>query len=168
MLKLPHQLDNPQRMAMQSKIFETERIMYNLVVPEMETLYWDAGVDVVFGAKSYELKGAKSDYILLDDLTTKGFRNINRLEGLDQVHTEAALQKLSQWHAASAVGVAKRGPYPDNIMIGFYKEENRLLWNELIKSAAPAFVKCCATYEGNEDYIEKVVCVNEIWKLSNR
>lgn len=50
----------------------------------------------VFGAKCHELKRAKSDYILLDDLTTKGFKNINRLEGLDQVHTEAALQKLLQ------------------------------------------------------------------------
>lgn len=161
MLKLPHQLDIPPMMAMQNNIFEAERTMYDLVVPEMETLYKDAGVDVKFGAKAFELKGAKSNYILLEDLAPKGFKNTNRLEGLDQVHTETALRKLSQWHAASAVRVAKKRAYPENIMTGFYKEENRVLMNEMNKHMAQIFVKCCATYEGNEDYIEKVVSINE-------
>lgn len=153
-------MDIPPMMAMQNSIFEAERTMYELVVPEMEALYRDAGVDVNFGAKAFKLKGAKSNYILLEDLAPKGFKNTNRLEGLDQVHTETALRKLSQWHAASAVRVAKKGAYPENIMTGFYKEENRVLMDEMNKHVAQIFVKCCATYEGNEDYIEKVVSIN--------
>lgn len=160
MLKIPHQIDIPQMMAMQNSIFEAERTVCKLVVPEMEELYRNAGVDVKFGAQAYELTGAKSDYILLEDLAPKGFKNTNRIEGLDQVHTETALRKLSQWHAASAVRVATKGAYPENLMTGFYKEENRVMMSEMNKSMAQSFVKCCATYEGNEDYIEKVVSVN--------
>lgn len=156
MLKIPHQLDIPQMMAMQTNIFEAERSVYKLVVPEMEQLYRDVGVDVKFGAQAYELKGANSNYILLEDLAPQGFKNTNRLEGLDQVHTEAALRKLSQWHAASAVRVATKGAYSEILMTGFYKEENRLMMNDMNKHMAQTFVKCCATYEGNEDYIEKV------------
>ncbi|XP_034488583.1 uncharacterized protein LOC117792520 [Drosophila innubila] len=154
MLKVPHQLEMFQKM--ENDIFTAERSMYKTVVPEMEQLYRDAGVEVKFGAQIYELKGATTEYILLEDLAPKGFKNSNRIEGLDQVHTESALRKLSQWHAASAVRVATKGAYPDHLIFGFYKEENRAMMVEVNKQLGQNFVKCCATYEGNEEYIEQV------------
>lgn len=131
--------------------------MYNLVVPEMEALYKAAGVEVTFGAKSYELKNAQTEYIALEDLCIKGFKNANRLEGLDQAHTERVLRKLAQWHAATAVRVATKGQYPEIVLNGFFKEENRPMMNDMMNGMGQVFVKCCSTYEGNEAYIEKVV-----------
>ncbi|KAM8704327.1 hypothetical protein ACLKA7_008867 [Drosophila subpalustris] len=154
MLKVPHQLEMFQQM--EKDIFNAERDMYKIVVPEMEQMYRDAGLEVKFGAQIYELKGAKTEYILLEDLAVKGFKNTNRIEGLDQLHTEAALRKLSQWHAASAVRVATKGSYPDHLIYGFYKEQNRAMMVEVNKQLGQNFVKCCATYEGNEDYIDQV------------
>ncbi|KAH8358976.1 hypothetical protein KR093_003629 [Drosophila rubida] len=157
MIKLPHQQEAHEKMLGNNNIFSIEQNMYKTFVPEMEKLYRDVGVEVHFGAKSYELKGAKSVYILLEDLAPRGFKNINRLEGLDQAHTEAALRKLSQWHAASAVRVATKGDYPKELIVGFFREDNRAIVTQTNKGLGQIFLKCCATYEGNEEYIEQVV-----------
>ncbi|KAH8363316.1 hypothetical protein KR084_008213 [Drosophila pseudotakahashii] len=157
MVKLPHQLEMFQEMMKQTNIFDIENKMYNEVVPEMEALYKAAGVDITFGAKSYDLKNAKTDYVALEDLGIKGFKNANRLEGLDQTHTERVLRKLAQWHAASAVRVATKGMYADILLKGFFKEDSRPMINEMMKGMGANFVKSCVTYEGYEVFIEKVV-----------
>nr|AAZ78604.1 CHKov1 [Drosophila melanogaster]AAZ78608.1 CHKov1 [Drosophila melanogaster]AAZ78622.1 CHKov1 [Drosophila melanogaster]AAZ78636.1 CHKov1 [Drosophila melanogaster] len=170
MVKLPHQMEIYKEMMKHTNIFEIERTMYNLVVPEMEALYKAAGVEVTFGAKSYELKNAQTEYIALEDLCIKGFKNANRLEGLDQAHTERVLRKLAQWHAATAVRVATKGQYPEIVLNGFFKEENRPMMNDMMNGMGQVFVKCCSTYEGNETYIEKVkalkdVMIDELFKM---
>ncbi|XP_016952769.2 uncharacterized protein LOC122817743 [Drosophila biarmipes] len=171
MLKLPHQLEVYQEMMRHTNIFEIERTMYNAVVPEMEALYKAAGVQVTFGAKSYELKNARSEYIALEDLCPKGFKNANRLEGLDQAHTERVLRKLAQWHAATAVRVATKGQYPEIVLKGFFQEENKPMINEMMNGMGEIFLKCCATYDGNEAYIDKVralkpLVIDEMFKLA--
>eukprot|EP00099_Drosophila_melanogaster_P002168 NP_001097918.1 CHK domain ov1 [Drosophila melanogaster] len=170
MVKLPRQREINKEMMKHNNIFEIERTMYNLVVPEMEALYKAAGVEVTFGAKSYELKNAQTEYISLEDLCIKGFKNANRLEGLDQAHTERVLRKLAQWHAATAVRVATKGQYPEIVLNGFFKEENRPMMNDMMNGMGQVFVKCCSTYEGNEAYIEKVkalkdVMIDELFKM---
>ncbi|EDW66718.1 uncharacterized protein [Drosophila virilis] len=156
MLKLPHQVEVYKKMMEGNNIFATEFAMYKTIVPELEQIYRDAGVEVKFGAKAYELKGAKSDYILLEDLAPRGFKNTNRTEGLDQEHTECALKRLSMWHAASAMRVATKGAYPENLTVGFFKEELRPMLAEMNNSLAKNFLSSVKMYEGNEDYIEKL------------
>ncbi|EDW98759.1 uncharacterized protein LOC6538525 [Drosophila yakuba] len=170
MVKLPHQQEIYKEIMKHTDIFEIERTMYNLVVPEMEALYKAAGVEVTFGAKSYELKNAQTDHIALEDLCIKGFKNANRLDGLDQAHTERVLRKLAQWHAATAVRVATKGQYPEIVLRGFFKEENRAMMNDMIDGMGQVFLKCCATYEGNEAYIEKIkalkpAIIDELFKM---
>lgn len=157
MLKLPHQSEIYQKMMEKNNVFELEYSMYKTYVPELEQMYRDAGVEVKFSATAYELKGAKSDYILLEDLSPRGFKNTNRLEGLDTEHTEAALKKLAQWHAASVVRVASKGAYPDKFNTGFFKEENRELMVEMNKGLAQNFIKCCVKFPGHEEYFDEVV-----------
>ncbi|EDV93524.1 GH19363 [Drosophila grimshawi] len=171
MLKLPHDLEMYKKMMESNNIFEAEFNMYKTVVPELEQIYRDAGVEVKFGATAYELKGAKSDYILLEDLAPKGFKNTNRLDGLDQAHTEVALRKLSMWHAASAVRVATKGPYSDQLTIGFYKEELRPMLTEMNNNLQQNFLKSCKLYDGNEEYIDRVKemqsqITDQIYKMS--
>ncbi|KAH8399653.1 hypothetical protein KR215_011389, partial [Drosophila sulfurigaster] len=157
MLKLPHQSEMFLKMLERNNIFEYERTVYKTIIPEMEQLYRDVGVDVKFGAKSYDLKNAKSEYVLLEDLAPQGFKNMNRIQGLDQAHTESALQKLSQWHAASVARVALKGPYPKQYIVGFFKEENLEMIKEMNHSLSTNFLKSCETYVNNEEYIEHVV-----------
>ncbi|XP_039494189.1 uncharacterized protein LOC120453510 [Drosophila santomea] len=171
MVKLPHQLEIFQEMMKRNNIFDTERTMYNEVVPELEAIYKAVGVDITFGAKSYDLKNAKTDYVALEDLGLKGFKNANRLEGLDQTHTERVLRKLSQWHAASAVRVATKGPYSEILLHGFFKEEGKPMMTKMIKGKAANFIKSCVTYEGHELYLDKIkalqpVAVDKIFELA--
>ncbi|KAH8382874.1 hypothetical protein KR009_005690 [Drosophila setifemur] len=156
MLKLPHQMEAYKEMMKKNNIFDTERAVYQDVVPEMEAMYKEAGVEVIFGAKSYDLNNAKSDYIALEDLGVKGFKNANRLEGLDQTHTERVLRKLAQWHAASAVRVATKGQYPEILLHGFFKEESRPMMEEMTKGLVDRFCRSCATYDNCEVYLHKV------------
>ncbi|KAH8399662.1 hypothetical protein KR215_011410 [Drosophila sulfurigaster] len=170
MLKLPHQSEIFQAMMKRNNIFEAERTVYKTIVPEMEQLYRDAGVEVKFGAKSYDLKDAKSDYVLLEDLAPQGFKNMNRLEGLDQAHTESALRKLSQWHAASVVRVAHIGPYPEKYNTGFFTEESRPVIEEMNSSLTKSFLKSLATYEDSEEYLTIVKALqprihDEVYKM---
>ncbi|XP_017052310.1 uncharacterized protein LOC108095656 [Drosophila ficusphila] len=163
MVKLPHQLEVFQEMMKKTNIFDIERTMYNEVVPEMEAIYKAAGVDITFGAKSYDLKNAKSDYVALEDLGVKGFKNANRLDGLDQTHTERVLRKLAQWHAASAVRVATKGLYPDILLQGLFKEENRPMMTEMMKGMGARFLKSCVTYEGHELFIDTVKALQPVF-----
>ncbi|XP_017018477.1 uncharacterized protein [Drosophila kikkawai] len=170
MVKLPHQLELYQEVMKHTNVFEIERIMYTQVVPEMEALYKEAGLEVRFGANSYDLRNAQTDYVALEDLSIKGFKNTNRLEGLDQAHTERVLCKLAQWHAATAVRIATKGQYPEVLLPGFFKVENKPMMNEMMKGMGQRFFQCCTTYEGNEAYIEKIkalkpVVIDEMFKL---
>ncbi|XP_017123769.1 uncharacterized protein LOC108143749 [Drosophila elegans] len=122
MLKTPHQSELYRKMIEKTDIFDVERGMYLEVVPELEQLYRDVGLEVKFGAEAYEIE-ASDYYVLLEDLRPRGFKNINRLEGMDQAHTESVLKKFAQWHAASAVRVASKGPYEEKFTTGFLKNE---------------------------------------------
>ncbi|KAH8247188.1 hypothetical protein KR038_000001, partial [Drosophila bunnanda] len=163
MVKLPHQHESYKEMMKRTNIFDIERTMYSEIVPEMEALYKEAGIDITFGAKSYDLKNAETDYVALEDLGIKGFKNANRLEGLDQAHTEGVLRKLAQWHAATAVRVATKGPYPEIVLHGFFKEESRPMMAEMMNGMGSRFIKCCATYENKEIYIDRVKALKPVY-----
>ncbi|XP_037817373.1 uncharacterized protein LOC119607501 [Lucilia sericata] len=152
-LKTAH--DNEMfRMMMQfNNVFDIETTMYKEVVPELEQLYKEAGLDLTFGAKFYELS-TNNPYILLEDLRVKGFKNENRVEGLDMDHTKAVLKKLAQWHAASAVRVAVKGPYSRVVSNGAFKEEMRDMMKAMFASMYPIFMEVSKKFEGDEEYFE--------------
>ncbi|XP_068155225.1 uncharacterized protein [Drosophila tropicalis] len=152
MIKLPHQRELFQR----SNIFDTECNIYENIIPELEKLYHDVGVDIKFGPRYYKLKEAVGNYVLLEDLRPQNFKNVNRLEGLDQKHTENVLEKMAQWHAASVVRVANKGSYPEAMISGLYKEANRPMLDMINRGLSAKFMKCCATYEGKDEYFEQV------------
>ncbi|XP_023178864.2 uncharacterized protein LOC111604862 isoform X2 [Drosophila hydei] len=156
MLKVPHEMEIFKKFMESNNIFTNESDMYKTIVPELEQIYRYAGLEVKFGANAYELKDVKSDYILLEDLAPRGFKNTNRIEGLDQVHVECALKRLAMWHAASMVRVATKGDYPDYITRSYYREELLPILTEVNKGLAQNFIKACKQYENNEDYIDKI------------
>ncbi|TDG48831.1 hypothetical protein AWZ03_004734 [Drosophila navojoa] len=149
MLKVPHQMEIFQKFMEINNIFINELDMYKTIVPELEQIYRDAGIEVKFGAKAYELKGVKSDYVLLEDLAPKGFRNTNRIEGLDQVHVKCALRRLAMWHAASMVRVATKGDYPDYIVRSYYKKELLPILTDVNTNLAQNFLKAMAEVDPN-------------------
>ncbi|XP_039957774.1 uncharacterized protein LOC126756030 [Bactrocera neohumeralis] len=156
MIKLP--IDAVQElMANSHNIFDTENVMYKDVIPEMEQMYRDAGVDVKFGTKYYDIKTpSKYGVILMEDLRPHGFKNVNRLEGFDMEHTKAALKKLAQWHAASAVRVETKGQYPKIVSDGPFNEDFLKMMEEMGESMSALYMECVRTYEGHEEYYDSL------------
>lgn len=153
MLKTAIETEAAKELAESHNVFDTETIMYRQVVPEFEELYKAAGINVSFAPKCYEIKTAHP-YILLENLKTKGYKNMNRLDGLDAAHTQEVLKVLAQWHAASAVRVATKGKYEQ--FGNFFKEENRAMMKPIFDSLTDVFLKCAKDYEGHEIFYESL------------
>lgn len=135
-------------------MFDVERGMYLEIVPELEQLYRDVGVEVKFGARAYEIP-ASDYYVLLEDLKPRGFQNANRLEGLDQAHTESALRKFAQWHAATAVRVELKGPYPEKYTKGFLNNDD--IVDAFCNRSVKIFLDHVHLVKGYEPYVNDLV-----------
>lgn len=158
MLKLP--IEWVQNLLKGTNVFDVESSIYRDVIPELEKLYSDAGVEVKFGPKYYELE-TPSEYgvILMEDLRLRGCRNVKRLEGFDKEHTEMALKKLAQWHAATAVRVAAKGAYPKVVSAGIFTEEFIHMMKAMNEQSTQIFNECVRTFNGHEVYIGAMVSV---------
>ncbi|XP_043654554.1 uncharacterized protein LOC122620932 [Drosophila teissieri] len=158
MLKTPHDTEAYRKLLEQTNIFDVERGMYVEVVPELEQMYRDVGLEVKFGAVAYDIK-VSENYVLLEDLRPRGFRNVDRLQGLDQAHTESVLRKFAQWHAASAVRVDLKGPYDAKYTPGFFESEQ--IRNFFCDRSANILLKHIDQYEGHANYVEDLHCVSK-------
>nr|XP_017007670.2 uncharacterized protein LOC108064589 [Drosophila takahashii] len=157
MLKTPHHTEAYRRLLEKSDIFDVERGMYLEVVPELEQLYRDVGLEIKFGAKAYEIE-ASDYYVLLEDLKPRGFRNCDRLQGLDQAHTENVLKKFAQWHAASAVRVDLKGPYNEKYTQGIFSSEEI---TDAFCRSGENLLKHIDQFEGHEAYVKDLHSVSE-------
>jgi len=109
-LKAPHGSDFQARLMSQLKLFLREQQVYHNVLPKLEELYREVGKEITFGPRAFKLDHSIGvQYILLEDLKTRGFRNVVRQEGFNEECLKQVLKKLAQLHAASVVFVEKHG-----------------------------------------------------------
>lgn len=105
MMKVPHE---NSKLASTSNVMNIENEFYLNVLPKLKALYKEKGLDLLFAPRTYKfteslIKEPKlADTILMDDLGQKGYKNVNRLEGLNFEQTKFVLRKLAQFHAAGA------------------------------------------------------------------
>uniref|UniRef100_A0A182Q3X6 CHK kinase-like domain-containing protein n=1 Tax=Anopheles farauti TaxID=69004 RepID=A0A182Q3X6_9DIPT len=90
--------------------------MYRKILPAFEQLYSDKGVAIRFGPRCFKVcEGIPADVMVLEDLLHGGTnRMADRRAGLDQHHTELALEQLAKFHAASAVYVEQGNVFSDD------------------------------------------------------
>ncbi|XP_061399282.1 uncharacterized protein LOC133334990 [Musca vetustissima] len=156
MLKTGHEQDMLKDMMGSHDVFAVEKGMYDDIVPAFEKLYADVGVAVKFGPKSFVLP-TDQPYVLLENLTPRGFKNVNRLEGMDQIHVECVLKKLAQWHAASAVYHEINGPFEEKYCHAYYREECKPMMKIMSEQITKIFTECAKTYKHYEEYGEHLV-----------
>ncbi|XP_073842806.1 uncharacterized protein [Musca autumnalis] len=141
MLKVPHNNDLYRNEMVKWHMFVTEAGMYRQIIPAFEEMYRSKGVPVRFGAKSYDLPTINKEYILLEDLTRRGFRNVKRQNCLDMDHCRSVLKKIAQLHAASAVWVEKNGIFSDLFSRGMVREEGKVLLGGMFNSGLQHLLK---------------------------
>lgn len=134
------------------KHFVKENIMYKKIIPEFEKLYFEKGVQINFGPRNFNFpSGVDKEYVLTEDLRSHGFLNANRLEGLDENHCKAALEKLAKFHAASAVFYEKHGPFSEDFNINLFVESSRSIFldfnKHIMESMEPCIRKLCQNGE---------------------
>uniref|UniRef100_A0A1A9WJF7 CHK domain-containing protein n=1 Tax=Glossina brevipalpis TaxID=37001 RepID=A0A1A9WJF7_9MUSC len=159
MLKLPYETKEMKDMLASLNFFHLENVVYNDVLNEMEKMYKEVGVELRFGAKCHRLPlDNEKLYLLLEDLNCCGFKNVNRLEGLDMEHTECILRKLALFHAASACKVATLGPYPEKLFLHDLDNEYvRTKIKQMYVSMAETFMKNLRNYKNCEKYRESLL-----------
>ncbi|CAD7091898.1 unnamed protein product [Hermetia illucens] len=97
--------------------FPKEVEMYEKLVPQFEQAFHEIGVDTEFSPKCWKTMN-DPQLLIMEDLTTRKFKNIDRLKGMDMEHTKLVLTKLAQFHAASACIYEKSGPYSEQMRNG--------------------------------------------------
>lgn len=156
MMRIP--LSTMRSIMESHNVFDIESIMYRSVVAEMEQMYRDAGVEVKFIARYYDVQTpSQFDVIMLEDLGNRNFKNVNRLEGLDMEHTKSVLRKLAQRHAASATRVQIKGSYIEDLMVGFFSKQHFGRMNQIYENINNIFLECAKSFKDNEEYIENLV-----------
>ncbi|XP_030374816.1 uncharacterized protein LOC115624328 [Scaptodrosophila lebanonensis] len=95
-------------------IFPKEKKMYEQIIPQLEQIYEQHGKQIKFAPKCHWLDNVNGRICLvLEDLKTKKFQNINRLKGFDMTQMKRVLEKLAEFHAATVVWRQKNGHYPE-------------------------------------------------------
>lgn len=119
------------------RIFPKEEEVYHKIIPRLEQLYQDAGECVQFSPKAYKFDmDINKDYILLEDLIPKSYKNANRIQGLDMSHMQVVLQKMAKYHAASACYVERYGAFNEDFTVGLFSESNSHILREFNRSTA--------------------------------
>uniref|UniRef100_A0A1I8PK60 CHK kinase-like domain-containing protein n=1 Tax=Stomoxys calcitrans TaxID=35570 RepID=A0A1I8PK60_STOCA len=172
MMKVGQDTELYREMLKPHNVFDVEMGIYTDVIPELQEMFLDAGLNVRFSPKAYKLPTDEM-HMLLENLKTQGFRNSNRLEGLDMKHSKCVLQKLAQWHAASAVRVATKGRYPDYIAKGYIKPQCYEIVKGLYENSKQVLLQCIKEYSNSDMYYDKVVqlqnnIVDELYKTIER
>lgn len=164
MLKVAHDTKEMKEMLQHMNFFIVENGTYDDVIPEMEEMYRQAGATVEFGAKSYQIAAdaPKEYYVLLEDLSLRGYKNANRLECLDMEHTKAVLRKLALFHAASASRVAAKGVYSDIYSPDMDDPKLRGFMNQMFGSFKKPFMDNIKNYENGEKYENALVSMLKI------
>ncbi|XP_053671692.1 uncharacterized protein LOC128721914 [Anopheles nili] len=123
--------------------------MYRELLPAFERLYRDKGVDVQLGPRCFKVcEGFPADVMVLDDLLFSGNnRMADRRAGLDQYHTELALEHLARYHAASAVYV-DRGNALSSDFHGLEAVENlKKMGEELFQPMLDSLIEFMANWD---------------------
>lgn len=131
-------------------LFVTEADMYDRLVPELEQIY-DRFTPHVVRFKPQHLKFPEDppncDYILMEDLRTKGYRNLERMYGLGQTEMLAVLKKLAQWHAGSAKRVVEMGDYEDSYQKSYMCPEHYKWIEQANMTFNVPFLECMQQYD---------------------
>lgn len=157
MLKVPP--ESPQATAIVNMLssFKREKLSYYVLLPAFEEMYSKSGHTIRLAPKAFEFdKNFGIDVILMEDVRVDDYKVMNRLEGLDMQHTKCALQKLAQFHAASAVYIAKEGGLPELLMKPMMNDKMLEMLMQSQKPQEQKLLDCLPLYKA-EHLKEKIV-----------
>ncbi|KAJ9583827.1 hypothetical protein L9F63_021830 [Diploptera punctata] len=149
------------KFLIETKTFEKETTMLRDIIPSMCRLLENSLPEKSIQPLSpYCYKSDIPHTLILEDLTTLGFKMANRHSRLDLQHTLIALKGLAKFHAAS-VALNEKDP---SILETFkteciYIEKNRDIMQSFTHATYDALINVVSQWNGYEKYIEKMKAV---------
>ncbi|EDS39359.1 CHKov1 [Culex quinquefasciatus] len=135
--------------------FAKEIEMYEKLIPAFEALYLDKDAGVEIGPRCLKTcETVPSDVIVMEDLRSVRYKPVKRQDGLDQEHTERILEKLAQFHAASAVYGVRNGGFPEVFAHGLYNEKNMATMEHMFTPAYNACLEELRQNASTKEYLE--------------
>ncbi|XP_061402668.1 uncharacterized protein LOC133338478 [Musca vetustissima] len=159
-LKVAHDTDLYNTLMYKWNVFNKETEVYRVFIPDFEEMYREVGVDVRFGPHCYVLP-VEQEYLLLEDVSLRGFKNANRQNSLDMEHCKCALKKLAQWHAASAVRVERKGPYNEIYLKGSINPDGEPLIRSMSTAGIRNVLKVAQNLENKDIYYAELERLSE-------
>ncbi|KAM7360748.1 uncharacterized protein ACRADG_007453 [Cochliomyia hominivorax] len=163
-------LDNDKGGAIINKLslFPKEMEMYHKYLPAFEKLYADKGWQIQFAPKCLftEKKDGLINFVF-EDLSEKNYINIDRLKGCDMKHMRRILQKLAEFHAASAVFEEQNGEFPKDFQMGFVDSElGEEFQKNIFHTKQEAFKKAMLEWSLTEvdKYLANFPTCDQYWK----
>ncbi|EDW15818.1 uncharacterized protein Dmoj_GI22570 [Drosophila mojavensis] len=150
-------------------LFPKELTMYKTYLPAFEALYKAAGEDIQIAPKCLHTDQREGlIHFIFEDLSTRKFQNVDRLNGLDMAHMTRALRKLAEFHAASAVYEEQNGPFPSDFWEGFVSLKTEKFARDGYKLRGEPFKKSMETWgmKDAEKYIKNFPSLDDYWAMS--
>lgn len=89
-------------------VFPREQFMYEGIIEKFEDIWRErANREIKFGPNCIKVETEPYEIIVLDDLKAEGYLMMNRKIGCNEIQVKLVLQKLAQFHAASAIRYQK-------------------------------------------------------------
>lgn len=139
--------------------------MYEEILPKLERLYAEAGYDVKFAPECKAIDNISGRMaIVLEDLQSQRYRNVNRVRGFDVTHMKRVLQKLAEFHAASVVLNERFGPLPKQFQNSYLPANYHK--SKSYKARVDSYKKAMALWGLNnyEKYAQCIVSMSSISK----
>lgn len=121
-------------------VFQKEKCFYEKVIPTMETIWANAGVEVQFGPRCWKSTEGDVDILVLDDLCANGYKVADRRKGLNLKHVHVLLAKLAKYHAATAVDYEENGPINAEFDKGLVQSVAKPMFDQYFKLITPVLL----------------------------
>uniref|UniRef100_A0A182N4H0 CHK domain-containing protein n=1 Tax=Anopheles dirus TaxID=7168 RepID=A0A182N4H0_9DIPT len=140
-------------------VFETETLMYTVVVPAMHRLLQSVGDHTVLGARLLYHQKLPTWVMVFEDITKHGFEM--KTKQLDLEESKVVFGKLARWHAASMF-LADTLPEIKKLNKGVYNlfEENNTFL-QMWQSNVEMLSKVVLELPGLEQYSDRILNVKE-------
>ncbi|XP_073842637.1 uncharacterized protein [Musca autumnalis] len=150
-------------------MFPKEMKMYSDYLVKFEKLYKDAGVEIQLSPKCLLAEETPERTVLImEDLSKENFKNMDRLKGFDAKYSRLVLQKLAEFHAASAVCEEINGPYDDLFLRSFLSDANKHIFAAMYDSNTDGWFRAMREWglEEMDKFVEKRMDFETYFKVN--
>ena len=141
----------------ESKAFEKETALYQITIPAMfNVLQQNIQGREVQHLTPICYKTSRPQTLVLEDLTTLGFKMANRHDRLDSLHCTLALKNLAKFHAASVALYDKNPNGMDVYVESIYTDKNLDMMRKFMDTSFNALANVVEKWSGFEKYGDKL------------